>query len=79
MFKYAVIEHQKLKGSGLVGLNGHELNQKTQAVWNILYSVPYDTADDEETLLAFNACMAWIEQNKTHGSKYIVTEMFFVE
>lgn len=75
-YKFCVIEHEQKK-SEIILLSPSIAEVKK--CWNILYSVPFDPADEEQNVMAFNACMAWLEQNKVQGSKYVITEMFFYE
>lgn len=75
-WKYCVIEIEKM-ASGII-LIGQTKPANAKPVWNIVCQIPYDPIDDTETDDAFNACLIWLEQNKIEGSKYVITEMFFV-
>lgn len=76
MFRYAVIEYQR-KASDIILIDTKLAAPKP--VWNILFSVPYDTRSDQDTQFAFDACCIWLESNKAPGSKYVITEMFFID
>lgn len=80
-YKFCVIEVQK-NISGLVVVSGGSIDHNATTrtpVWNILYSVPFDTTDEQSTANAFMACSAWIENNDNGTSQYIILDMFFYE
>lgn len=77
-YKQCVIEYEQ-NGSGIIMLSENAESQVKKKCWNMLYTVDFDPSDDAQVELAFGGCMAWIEQNRAPGSKYIIMEMFFVE
>lgn len=74
-YKFCVIEIEQKK-SEIILIN--TATAQSKSCWNILYSIPFEPSDEEESMLAFNGCLAWVEQNKVEGSKYVIMEMFFV-
>lgn len=73
-WRYSVIEYQQKKSEIiLIGQNVADV----KSVWNIVFSAPYDPMQNDE-IIAFEACQAWLEQNQVEGSNYVITEMFFV-
>lgn len=73
-WKYCVIEYQQKK-SEIILLGNTPAPSKS--CFNILYEAPFDPIL-EDNATAFDACLMWIENNKVEGSKYAITEMFFV-
>jgi len=74
-WKYCVIEIEQRVSNLIIAFS--EKNYKDRSVWNIIFTVPYNPIANDE-VIAFDACMAWLEQNKVESSKYVITEMFFV-
>lgn len=56
---------------------GYRLATISKEDWRILYSTP-EEGDLSDEIYGFDACQAWIENNKVEGSKYVILKMFFV-
>lgn len=76
MWKFQVIEYQK-RQSDIIIIG--ETKAPVKPCWNLLYSCPFDPMDEVEVSMAFQACEAWLEQNKVDGSDYVISELFFYQ
>lgn len=78
MWKYVVVQVLYTVKNNYVPVMGVEAVGIVYSCWNMVYSVPLDS-DDVGGNNALVACQAWLENNKAPGSKYVITQMFFVE
>lgn len=78
MYKWVVIEIERKRSQLIILSSTGPLPIVTEKCWEIRYSVPFPEEPGGE-VLAFNACIAWIENNKVDGSKYVVQDMYFYE
>lgn len=76
MWKWVVVEWMR-RQSEIILLGGSKPEPKT--CWNFVFLCPFDPADEQEQLMAFQGCQIWLEKNRVDGSKYLITEMYFDE